>query len=178
MNIRLILPAVAALFLAASPAFAEGGMHEQMGNTGMAKEHPACPEQLKGVKTGKKAVEKGIEITLTAESPEAVAELREKASAHYASKDCPLVKVGDDVKVENTGNGVKVTVTAKKRAAVKKLQSAVKKGHSCGAGEHKKSAAAKDPEKAVKYVCPMGDYEGSDKPGKCPTCGMNLVEKK
>lgn len=27
------------------------------------------------------------------------------------------------------------------------------------------------------YVCPMGEYE-SDKPGKCPKCGMNLVEKK
>ena len=30
---------------------------------------------------------------------------------------------------------------------------------------------------AKKYVCPMGEYEG-DKPGKCPKCGMNLVEKK
>ncbi|MEI7481444.1 MAG: heavy metal-binding domain-containing protein [Elusimicrobiota bacterium] len=27
------------------------------------------------------------------------------------------------------------------------------------------------------YVCPMGDYQG-DKPGKCPKCGMDLVEKK
>ena len=27
------------------------------------------------------------------------------------------------------------------------------------------------------YVCPMGEYE-SGKPGKCPKCGMNLVEKK
>lgn len=27
------------------------------------------------------------------------------------------------------------------------------------------------------YVCPMNDYQG-DKPGKCPKCGMNLVEKK
>lgn len=30
---------------------------------------------------------------------------------------------------------------------------------------------------AKKYVCTMGDYEG-DKPGKCPKCGMTLVEKK
>jgi len=45
---------------------------------------------------------------------------------------------------------------------------------------------AKNPEKylgkkaaapAKIYVCPMGDYQG-DKPGKCPKCGMNLVEKK
>ncbi len=27
------------------------------------------------------------------------------------------------------------------------------------------------------YVCPMGDYQGS-KPGKCPKCGMTLIEKK
>lgn len=43
----------------------------------------------------------------------------------------------------------------------------------------------KDPEKyavkgkaaAKKYVCPMGCAE-SDKPGKCPECGMKLVERK
>ncbi|MDP2864807.1 MAG: heavy metal-binding domain-containing protein [Elusimicrobiota bacterium] len=27
------------------------------------------------------------------------------------------------------------------------------------------------------YVCPMGEYQSS-KPGKCPKCGMSLVEKK
>ncbi len=27
------------------------------------------------------------------------------------------------------------------------------------------------------YVCPMGHYQ-TDKPGKCPKCGMDLVEKK
>ncbi len=37
----------------------------------------------------------------------------------------------------------------------------------------KKPAAAH----AKIYMCPMGDYQG-DKPGKCPKCGMDLVEKK
>lgn len=37
---------------------------------------------------------------------------------------------------------------------------------------HKKEAAADR-----KYVCPMGCAE-SPKPGKCPKCGMNLVEQK
>lgn len=34
-------------------------------------------------------------------------------------------------------------------------------------------AAAKDV-----WVCPMGDSPASDKPGKCPTCGMDRVKKK
>nr|WP_235891389.1 heavy metal-binding domain-containing protein [Flavobacterium gawalongense] len=28
------------------------------------------------------------------------------------------------------------------------------------------------------YTCPMHPEVTSDKPGKCPKCGMNLVEKK
>jgi len=31
---------------------------------------------------------------------------------------------------------------------------------------------------AVKYTCPMHPDVISDKPGKCPNCGMDLVEKK
>lgn len=37
--------------------------------------------------------------------------------------------------------------------------------------------AVKEKAAAKKYVCPMGCAE-SDKPGKCPECGMKLVEKK
>lgn len=37
--------------------------------------------------------------------------------------------------------------------------------------------AGKKAAPARMYVCPMGDYQG-DKPGKCPKCGMTLVEKK
>ena len=41
--------------------------------------------------------------------------------------------------------------------------------------ESKPSTKA-DSKKTV-WVCPMGDYS-SDKPGKCPNCGVDLVEKK
>jgi len=30
----------------------------------------------------------------------------------------------------------------------------------------------------VTYTCPMHSDVTSDKPGKCPKCGMNLVAKK
>ena len=41
-----------------------------------------------------------------------------------------------------------------------------------GAGQPANSAAFA----AAKYTCPMHPEVVSDKPGKCPTCGMNLVK--
>lgn len=40
-------------------------------------------------------------------------------------------------------------------------------------GADKKDTASKD-----QYVCPMGCVPPTDKPGKCPECGMNLEKKK
>jgi len=51
-----------------------------------------------------------------------------------------------------------------------------KKTCACCAGGSEEEVSAKAPGKAA-YVCPMGCAE-SDKPGKCPKCGMDLVEKK
>jgi rubrerythrin len=41
----------------------------------------------------------------------------------------------------------------------------------------KSKKTAKAQSKKAVWVCPMGDFT-SDKPGKCPNCGMDLVEKK
>jgi len=44
-----------------------------------------------------------------------------------------------------------------------------------------KSSTGKKTEKkemAMTYTCPMHPEVTSDKPGKCPKCGMDLVEKK
>lgn len=40
-------------------------------------------------------------------------------------------------------------------------------------GKMKKEKA--DTAKQMKYVCPMHSEVKSDKPGKCPKCGMNLM---
>ena len=173
MNTKLILSA--ALLLGTGHAFASGDMKKP--EAAAEKKHMACPWEEPGVKTEKKAVKNGIELTLTAESPAKAAELKEKMAAHRAS-GCPLLKGGDEVAVENVGNVVKVTVTAKKAADVKKLQAALKKGCSCCAGHEGHGAGAQESASSAAWICPMGDFAGSDKPGRCPNCGMNLVENK
>lgn len=42
-------------------------------------------------------------------------------------------------------------------------------------GEHGKITKTYDPDLAGKYISPMHPQEISDKPGKCPVCGMPLV---
>ncbi|HBA59297.1 MAG TPA: hypothetical protein DCZ92_00455 [Elusimicrobia bacterium] len=61
----------------------------------------------------------------------------------------------------------KYTASAKKKTAGQSIPK-IK-----GIAGPRQSASAN----AARYVCPMGEYEG-DKPGKCPKCGMTLVEKK
>ena len=51
-----------------------------------------------------------------------------------------------------------------------------KKTCACCAGGSEEEVSAKAPGKAA-YVCPMGCAE-SDKPGKCPKCGMDMKENK
>lgn len=175
MKMKLILPAAAAFLLGAGQVYACGDMKKS--EAAAEKTHTDCPWEAPGVKTEKKAVKNGLEISVTADSPEKTAELRDKAAAHRAA-GCPLLQGGDEVGMENIENGVKFTVTAKKKDDVKKLQAMAKKGRSCCAGHEGHGAAATKAQSKAAYVCPMGDFEGSDKPGRCPNCGMNLVENK
>jgi hypothetical protein len=132
---------------------------------------PMCPEKLKGVQTVSRSIPGGVEITMTAKDKAAEAKVQELARAHYGPKaqkcpSCPAAVPGAEVKVENTADGVRVTVTGGTPEVVKKIQVA-------GGRRRETGPAAKI---SVIYVCPMDGYR-SDKPGKCPKCGMELKEK-
>ena len=78
---------------------------------------------------------------------------------------CPTEMEGTDTVVANTADGVTVTISTKDPAKVKKLQDMAAKHFT------KKEKAA-----AGKWSCPM-DHTTSDKPGKCPKCGMDMKQE-
>ena len=55
---------------------------------------------------------------------------------------------------------------------------AVQMFNSCGGSTSKDKPATSKQVAEVKYTCPMHPEVITDKPGKCPKCGMALVEKK
>ncbi len=49
---------------------------------------------------------------------------------------------------------------------------------SCGNSSTKEKPASTEEVAKVRYTCPMHPEVISDEPGRCPVCGMTLVEKK
>lgn len=158
MNRKLTMLYAFALIFAYSPTFAEdtankGDEHSQQMK--METTDGTSPVQKQAVKTGGKAK--------TA-----------KATAREVTKD----EVGKEAVCPVMGDTFKVTA---------KTLSASYKGkiyYFCCLGCAKPFMA--NPEKYLQkkqeartktYVCPMGCAQ-SNKPGKCPKCGMDLVEKK
>ncbi len=155
MKDKRIILYMFALVMACSPAFAEEAAMKGMEHAKTAAAGTAKPEQKKAVETGKKA--KGAKAT-----PRKVTKEEEGKEAV-----CPV-----------TGEKFKVTAETLSASYKDKVY------YFCCPGCDKPFMA--NPEKylnkkqavqAKTYVCPMGDYQG-EKPGKCPKCGMNLVEKK
>lgn len=109
------------------------------------------------------------------------------ARAEKSCGACPSKVEGAQTVVENTADGVAVHITAKDAAAVKKIQESAaehfKMAASGKCAECKKggkpcakcAAAGKGAKHMHKagYACPMGCAH-SDKPGKCPKCGMDM----
>lgn len=188
---KTILISIAALALSAGQAFAveahkapaksscaDCPMHKQAAAKKCSNK--MCPEAMEGVETVARNTATGVEITMTAKNPETIAKVQELTLVHYSNKDtmdkeCPARVEGAESKVENTATGVKVLLIGKTPAAIKKIQAASAKEHmkaGCPEEHAKKEAKA-----SKKYACPMKCAE-SDKPGKCPKCGMNMTEKK
>jgi len=138
-----------------------------------------CPEAMEGVETAAKDTPTGVEITMTAKDAETIAKLQELTLVHYSSKDtmdkeCPARVEGAESKIENTATGVKILLTGKTPAAIKKIQAASAKEHmKAGCPEEVK----KESNTSKKYTCAMKCVEAA-KPGKCPKCGMPMTEKK
>jgi len=101
---------------------------------------------------------------------------------------CPSNVEGAQTTVENKADGVAVHITAKDAAAIKQIQEFAaehfKKDASGKCAECKKGGkpcakctamGGKHAHKAG-WACPMGCAH-SDKPGKCPKCGMDMKPK-
>ena len=199
---RLILISIAALSLEAS-AYAEGTapaekkaeaaqaapakktkcddcpMHKKM--AGKKCGGMTCPEKLEGAVTSSKNTAEGVEISITGKTPETIAKIQELAVVHYSPKaekcpGCPTTVPGAETRIENTADGIKVLVTGKTPEVIKQIQTASAREHK-GAEAHAKPAAGKQARAAKKYTCAMKCVV-SDKPGKCPKCGMPMSEIK
>ena len=133
-----------------------------------------CPLRAKIFEPVLKNLENGVEISLTPKDVRYLARLRELAALHFSSreeldKNCPARIPGGKTSLVETATGVIITITAQAPAAVKTIQAAA--AYACKREEPGAKRAFRT------YVCPMGEYQSS-KPGKCPKCGMELVEKK
>ena len=97
-------------------------------------------------------------------------------TAQKAVYTCPM---HPDVISDKPGKCPKCGMDLVKKAEAKAEASAT--SGSAGAKAEAKAeakAAASAPAPKIVYACPMHPDVVSDKPGKCPKCGMDLVEKK
>jgi len=180
---KKILFPVLIVLIASGIAIAEPQKPHECPMAKMKKCAGLCPEKMKGVETVSKNTEKGVEITMTAKDKETTAKVQEMALVHYNAKDtmeagCPGRVEGAQIKVTNIENGARAEITGTTPEMIKKIQDASLKEHKPAASaKGMKPNSKKEVKKIAKYACPMG-CATSDKPGKCPKCGMTMTEKK
>lgn len=157
MNTKLTMLYAFALIFAGSPAFAEG----------CAKGNDSCQQMKMGKMDSKHSMQK--EVVESGSNAKVAKATMRKVTKEEVGKEAVCPVMGDTFKV-----------TAKTLSASYKG----KIYYFCCPGC--KKPFLENPEKYIQkkqevqakiYVCPMGDYQG-DKPGKCPKCGMDLIEKK
>ena len=144
-----------------------------------------CPEHMKGVERLSRNIGNGEEIILKAKDKGTIAKVQKLVADQQADTSampgCPCRVEGSETKIENTADGVRMLITGKTLETIKKIQEAAaekREGKTCSCGKNKGKQEAKA-KAAKKYICPMNcPGSESDKPGKCPKCGMPLVEKK
>lgn len=157
MELKLTLTLAFAVSLASSPAFAEEA----------------------AAKSGKHAM-------YTA-AKEAAAPKGETKGARTEKKGKTAKAVSRKVKTEETGTEAACPVTGEIFKVTEDTPSVSYKGKNyyfCCPGcdtsfikDPERYLAKKNEAKGKLYTCPMGCAE-SDKPGKCPKCGMPMAEKK
>ncbi len=170
--------AAAAIFLTGFLGAGFAHAQHNHGGAGMPQGQPQntaemCPLRVKIFEPALKNTENGVEIMLTGKDLKTIAILRELAARHFSSKEemdrnCPGRIAGAKTTVEEVPGGVRITITALSPAAIKGIQAT--------AAFYCKREQPGAKRIFTTYVCPMRDYQSS-KPGKCPQCGMDLVEK-
>lgn len=156
-----------------------GGKAQDCGKHGekSAKKY-TCPKKMEGVEKTVANTADGVAMTLTAKDPAQVAKLQELAAVHYSGEKCPSLPKDAVVSYENTAAGVIVRTTSKNPESVKAIQAKhAAGGHKCSGKHAKEKPSAPEAKGAAKYACKMNCAE-SDKPGKCPGCGMEMKKKK
>ncbi|OGS13988.1 MAG: hypothetical protein A2234_05405 [Elusimicrobia bacterium RIFOXYA2_FULL_58_8] len=134
-----------------------------------------CPEKITGATASVTNTQAGVEVSISSKNRQTVAKIQQAAVPHYAGKNnkcagCPTTVPGAETTFENTPAGILVKITGKTPETVKLIQAAAAK-------EFVKTDGKADAKVSKKYACPM-NCAASDKPGKCPKCGMPMEEKK